>query len=1053
MKDALLPLDAFVRAIGASRLTPHALFLGAGASVTSGMPSAQTCIWEWKRSIFLTNNVGLESQFSEITLTSVQSRIQRWLDSQGIYPKSGSPDEYGVYIESCFPIAESRRAYFQDKVRQARPHIGYRVVSTLAAQGLIRSVWTTNFDQLVSRAVKDHALTPIEVGIDCTHRIVRAASSGELLVVALHGDYRYDALKNTNSELQQQEQQLEHALIAEFAANPVIVCGYSGRDESIMRAFRRAYDHDGSGTLYWCVQDSSSIPDPVRDLVALAVSKGREAYIVPIQGFDDLMVRLALHCLDKAGQDHVTALIAENAGGGSVSKVPFQIDGDHPTAVIKSNAFEIECPSEVIAFELNEWPSESVWKWVRSQTEGKNVVAVPFKGQILALGTVDDIRACFGGNIKGRPQRSPLFSGNLRNEDGAVTSLLHESLMRSMLHGTNLLSDGRRELWSPETAKRENWKGETFTVCDSVHVALRYIEGRAYVTLKPSVKVLSPNGEPASREVANPIKLKVLGYQHNREFNEAVNYWRRLLLTSDDTHKLYEYPPGIASAFQFRIRKAPAFAEVFGARGDRTIRVQPRLRVFLKQQGIQINEPELIFSNRAGTSQVRDPHPVRGVLNNRPFDFPLTQQQLIPNIRIGVICPRSETAILKAYMRNASASLAPGKSESDYLPTFPGFSKAFGVDLDIPEPGSNGWAECPEPNGGDDHVRTLDVARSINRCIDVLKASRAPHVILIFFPERWGALREFSTEEEKFDVHDFVKASSVQRGIATQFLDQSTLRDSMQCRVWWWLSLAFYVKAMRTPWVLDGLDRDSAFVGLGVSVDRTRERGKQVVMGCSHIYSARGEGLQYRLSQVDNPIFYGRNPFLSRDDARRIGEQIRELFFEARSTLPRRVAIHKRTHFTRDEQLGLKEGLSGVPEVEMLEISVDDTLRYIASSVDADGTMHEDSYPVRRGTVVKLDESSALLWVHGVTSAVGGSRRYFQGKRRIPAPLVLRRHSGTSDLRQLAEEILGLSKMNWNTFDLYTKLPATVQSSNEIAQIGSLLTAFHPQSFDYRLFI
>lgn len=1053
MTDAILPLDAFVRAIGAAKLTPHALFLGAGASVTSGMPSAQTCIWEWKRSIFLTNNVGLEVQFSEITLASVQARIQRWLDRQGIYPELGSPDEYGIYIESCFPIAESRRAYFQDKVRQARPHIGYRVVSALAANGLIRSVWTTNFDQLVTRAAKDYDLTPIEVGMDCAHRIVRSPASGELLVVALHGDYRYDALKNTSSELQQQERQLEEALVTELAANPVIVCGYSGRDESVMRAFGRAYGHEGAGTLYWCVQDTSSIPNAVSSLVTLARSKGRKAYIVPIQGFDDLMIRVALHCLNKNGQDHVTALIAANAGGGTAANAPFQIDGDHPTSVVKSNAFEIECPSEVIAFELNEWPTESVWKWVRSQTDGKNVVAVPFKGQILALGTVDDIRSCFGDNIKGRPQRSPIFANNLRNEDGAVTSLLHESLMKSMLHGTTLLSDGRREIWAPETARRETWKGETFSVCDSVHISLRYIDRRTYVTLKPSVKVLAANGDPAEREVANPIKLKVLGYQHNKEFNDAVNYWRRVLLTSEDTHKTYEYPVDSASAFHFRIRKAPVFAEVLGARGDRAIQVQPRLRVFLKQQGIQINEPQLIFSNRAGTSQLRDPHPVRGVLNNRPFDFPLTQQQLISSIRLGVISPRSETAFLKAYLRNASASLAPGTSERDYLPTFPGFSKAFGVDLDIPEPGTNGWAECPEPTGGDDRTRTLDVARSINKCIDELKASRAPHVVLIFFPERWSAFRDFATDEEKFDVHDFVKASSVQRGIATQFLDQSTLKDPMQCRVWWWLSLAFYVKAMRTPWVLDGLDRDSAFVGLGVSVDRTRERGKQVVMGCSHIYSARGEGLQYRLSQVDNPIFFGRNPFLSRDDARRIGEQIRELFFEARSTLPRRVVIHKRTHFTRDEQLGLKEGLSGVPEVEMLEISVDDTLRYIASSVHADGTMHEDSYPVRRGTVVKLDDSSALLWVHGVTSAVGGSRRYYQGKRRIPAPLVLRRHSGTSELRQLAEEILGLSKMNWNTFDLYTKLPATVQSSNEIAQIGSLLSAFHPQSFDYRLFI
>jgi argonaute-like protein implicated in RNA metabolism and viral defense len=347
---------------------------------------------------------------------------------------------------------------------------------------------------------------------------------------------------------------------------------------------------------------------------------------------------------------------------------------------------------------------------------------------------------------------------------------------------------------------------------------------------------------------------------------------------------------------------------------------------------------------------------------------------------------------------------------------------------------------------------TLEVARNINRCIDGLQASHAPNVILIFFPERWAKLRGYSTESEKFDVHDFVKASSVQRGIGTQFLDQSTLTDSLQCRVWWWLSLAFYVKAMRTPWVLDGLDRDTAFVGLGTSVDSTRERGKHVVMGCSHIYSSRGEGLQYRLSQIENPVFHGRNPFLSREDARRIGEQVREQFFESRSKLPTRVVIHKRTRFTPEEQFGLREGLSGISQIEMLEVVIDESLRYIASHVDSSGNMKEDNYPVRRGSVVRLDDFTALLWVHGVTSAANRGQRYYQGKRRIPAPLVIRRHAGSSDLRQLAEEILGLSKMNWNTFDFYTKLPATVQSSNEIARIGSLISSGIAKSFDFRLF-
>ena len=70
-EDFILSMDAFVRSIGIRRTTPHAFFLGAGASVSSGVPSAEACIWEWKRELFLTNNPGLEEQFSESSLPSV----------------------------------------------------------------------------------------------------------------------------------------------------------------------------------------------------------------------------------------------------------------------------------------------------------------------------------------------------------------------------------------------------------------------------------------------------------------------------------------------------------------------------------------------------------------------------------------------------------------------------------------------------------------------------------------------------------------------------------------------------------------------------------------------------------------------------------------------------------------------------------------------------------------------------------------------------------------------------------------------------------------------
>ena len=297
-ENLILPLDAFVRSVGVNRATQHALFLGAGASISSGVPSAEECIWEWKRGIFVTNNPSLEEQFSELSFPSVQSRIQEWLDRKGIYPSAGSVEEYEFYIEQCYPIMENRRAYFQDKIRTAKPHVGYRLLAHLAQDDLVRSVWTTNFDGLTARASADFDLTPIEVGIDCQNRLQRVPSKGELLCISLHGDYRYDSLKNTQEDLQTQETELREALIEELRNTPLIVTGYSGRDRSVMEALKDAYTEQGTGTLYWCGYGNDEMPEHIADLVRHARTNGRHAFYVHSQGFDDLMERLALHCLD-----------------------------------------------------------------------------------------------------------------------------------------------------------------------------------------------------------------------------------------------------------------------------------------------------------------------------------------------------------------------------------------------------------------------------------------------------------------------------------------------------------------------------------------------------------------------------------------------------------------------------------------------------------------------------------------------------------------------------------------------------------------------------------
>ena len=122
-----LEIDTFVRSVGVNRGSPYALFLGAGASVSSGVPSAEACIWQWKKSIFCTNNPGLEEQVSEISLPAVQDRIDRWLQVNGFSPDDGQ-DEYSYFIEKCLPIADDRRRFFEPWIRKARPHVGYRLL-------------------------------------------------------------------------------------------------------------------------------------------------------------------------------------------------------------------------------------------------------------------------------------------------------------------------------------------------------------------------------------------------------------------------------------------------------------------------------------------------------------------------------------------------------------------------------------------------------------------------------------------------------------------------------------------------------------------------------------------------------------------------------------------------------------------------------------------------------------------------------------------------------------------------------------------------------------
>jgi len=48
-----LKFDELLRSLKQNMDMPHSILLGSGASIESGIPSANDCIWEWKHEIFI----------------------------------------------------------------------------------------------------------------------------------------------------------------------------------------------------------------------------------------------------------------------------------------------------------------------------------------------------------------------------------------------------------------------------------------------------------------------------------------------------------------------------------------------------------------------------------------------------------------------------------------------------------------------------------------------------------------------------------------------------------------------------------------------------------------------------------------------------------------------------------------------------------------------------------------------------------------------------------------------------------------------------------------
>lgn len=981
--ELYLPFDAFLRSFKLTLSGKHAFLLGAGCSISSGLPSAQQCIWDWKKAIYSSRNKVIAPIF-DVRQESVQNTIQRWLDSTGEFPPLGDSSEYERYVEIAYPLESDRREYFAQLSRNAKPAIGYKLLIELFRFGRVSSIWSTNFDGLVERAAHKVDVSCVNINIDTADLIYSRPTSADLLYVALHGDYKFSSLKNSSRELDNQVESFQKCLQSHLSTNTLVVLGYSGRDKSLMSALKNAFSQPGSGKLFW-IGYGNYIPESVRDLIIEARNNKRDAFFVPSAGFDEVMLSIMENCfyddLDKR-------TIIENIKnqtislGTTVSPVLLNT-GTLFNSKLKFNLYPLQIPKFYYQIDTTRLDAE-VLNNLKEILQNYHIVCTPSGNQLYALGTLSQLTDSFKISSPDTIEQVQMPAFPLSN------SILKNLLTKAVIFGITSLkpnlqpSYSKRIIWD----SKRRFAGKGF---EGVRVNLFHKEGDVFLLTSFSPTIYFIREDNYDKVQKQNIVRKYIDGLRNKEFDSKISNWENMIFGGNRLS--WNIPIGISNISNecnFTLGNNSAFGGIYDPES-----VEPKFTLTKREiwSGKRLSEPKLLFVDKMGESLLEDSNPMRGLSLGQPLERILGEGHNYP-IYLGVICPISYSERLHRFLLKLNQSCNP--RYNDYIQPYPGFENAYSTPLDIPSPNDkNRWIKC---NDAQQDARVL--ASKVCEFSKKISENYPNFTVIIFIPNGWESLKEEITSNEAFNLHNYVKAFGAQSRITTQFIEEKTLSESMDCEKRWWLSLALFVKAQRLPWSLTNLNYDTTYAGIGFSIDQRKAKGEQLVIGCSHLYNNQGHGLKYKLRQVENPLWIDRkNPYLSENEAYKFGLSILDLFHESMERFPKRVVIHKRTPFQPTEINGLRKSLAmgGVTEIDLISITEEANIKAVSQIANSYG-IYTDGYPLKRGVCIQISNQEILLWTHGSVPSVQQGRLYYAGGRAIPSPLRIKRCYGSTDI-------------------------------------------------------
>jgi len=377
------------------RPNAFAWFLGAGASHNANLPTAEDIITDLKRRYYCSEE-NQEYTTKDLQNAAVRETVEAYMQSRG-FPERWAGEEYTTYFEIIFgDDRERQRNYIsailsEDRVRLA---VGNRVFGALMSSGLCRVAFTTNFDPVVEKAVAEIAGKPLApFHLEGAHNANAALINEEYpLYCKLHGDFRYDSIRNLSDDLATQNEELSRCLRTAANRFGFIVAGYSGRDESVMELFRQAlsdptpFPHG----LFWMKMKGSQPIGAVAEFISDAKAAGIRASFVDIEAFDTVMLRLWRNLPDPP--EGLDAKVRR----GRARKVSIPLpsrDGGRP--LMRLNALPLtKVPGECAKVNLKDKPSWDTISEIQRAPETNSILTLD--ADVMAWGSEEDVSDAFG---------------------------------------------------------------------------------------------------------------------------------------------------------------------------------------------------------------------------------------------------------------------------------------------------------------------------------------------------------------------------------------------------------------------------------------------------------------------------------------------------------------------------------------------------------------------------------------------------------------------------------------------------------------------------------